>query len=397
MTSDPHPVKGEFDGIICFGGEDYWYHNRGHFDMQVMREMSRHLPVLYVNSIGMRVPRPSEGRMFLTRVRRKLRSIRRGVVPIRENFSVMSPIAAPSSLGRMMTGAFMPRQVRRAAASMGITSPLIWIACPPAAKFIDRIEHAGLVYQRTDRFEEFPNVDPVEIGRCDRILKERADLVVFCSRILHQQEGGSCSASVFADHGVDFAAFEMAGTGNSQPSDMQHIARPRAGFIGGIDSHTFDASFFSRVVQLLPDVQFVLVGACSLPEGWCAGPNVHMLGQRPYEAVPDYMAACDVLLMPWNQNEWIKACNPVKFKEYLAVGRPVVSTPFPELDHWPGSVSVAGDPGAFAEAISRSLEVPGDESARRRMVREHGWDRKTASIIDALEASGVLMRSTGRD
>ena len=72
-----------FDGIICFGGEDWWYHNRGHFDLQMMREFSGRCPVLYVNSIGMRMPRVGEGKMFFRRMARKLRSLRRGLVRVR--------------------------------------------------------------------------------------------------------------------------------------------------------------------------------------------------------------------------------------------------------------------------------------------------------------------------
>ena len=79
VQSADTPLR-RFDGIICFGGEDWWYHNRGHYDMQMMGRLSEHMPVLYVNSIGMRTPSPTEGRMFLHRVRRKLRSIRRGLV-----------------------------------------------------------------------------------------------------------------------------------------------------------------------------------------------------------------------------------------------------------------------------------------------------------------------------
>ena len=66
-----------FDGVICFGGEDWWYHNRGHYDIRMMRQLSKHVPVLYVNSLGMRAPDPREGAMFFRRILRKLGSFRR--------------------------------------------------------------------------------------------------------------------------------------------------------------------------------------------------------------------------------------------------------------------------------------------------------------------------------
>src|SRR5690606_25451344 len=113
------------------------------------------------------------------------------------------------------------------------------------------------------------------------------------------------------------------------------------------DEATFDPPLFGAVAKALPDVHFVLVGDCTIDADWQRLPNVSLLGRRPYEEVPAYMAACDVLIMPWNRSEWIRACNPVKLKEYLAVGRPVVSTSFAELARYEGYVEVADGPEAF--------------------------------------------------
>ena len=106
------PVR-RFDGIICFGGEDWWYHNRGHYDMQMMRRLSAHVPVLYVNSIGMRTPSPAEGRMFLHRIGRKLRSVRRGLVNVDRNFAVFSPLSAPGVLKTTLGRSLLARSTRR--------------------------------------------------------------------------------------------------------------------------------------------------------------------------------------------------------------------------------------------------------------------------------------------
>ena len=101
---NPSSDQPDFNGVICFGGEDWWYHNRGHYDMQIMRQMCTRMPVLYVNSIGMRTPSPGEGRMFVSRVRRKLRSMRRGLVHVSDGLSVYSPLLVPSKLGIALGG-----------------------------------------------------------------------------------------------------------------------------------------------------------------------------------------------------------------------------------------------------------------------------------------------------
>lgn len=390
------PVR-TFDGVICFGGVDWWYHNRGHYDLQMMRELSAHVPVLYVNSIGMRVPRPGKGGMFAKRVLRKLKSFSHGLTRVREDFWVLSPVVAPAGLGASMNEKALALQVRRAARQAGISRPLVWVACPPGQPVVDALEPVGVVYQRTDRFEEFKGVDRDRIARFDRLLKERADVTLFCSSWLMDQERDQPRESAFVDHGVDFQPFLDAGMGDTPPpEDTRALKGPIVGFVGGIDAHTFDPELFVEVARRVPEATFMLVGGCSLPEGWCELPNVTMLGQRPYDQVPGYMAAADVLIMPWNRSEWIRACNPVKLKEYLAVGRPIVSTPFPELERYQGLVRVGETAEEFAQEIRASLRGSFDPGPGRERVREQTWTAKANAVLDALayrdiEAEGPTM------
>jgi glycosyltransferase involved in cell wall biosynthesis len=395
MSTRTHTISRElpFDGVICFGGEDWWYHNRGHYDMQMMRELSAHVPVLYINSIGMRMPRVGEGRMFLTRIERKLRSISRGVVQVRPNFTVMSPTVIPGRLGMNVSRTLLAAQVNAAARQLGISRAIVWVACPPAEEVASRIDSIGLVYQRTDRYETFHNVDGAVIAGYDRRMKARADLTLFCSTTLYEAEREQCRHAKFVDHGVDYEWFSHAGMDPQEPGDVRDLSRPRAGFIGGIDAHTFDPDLFVEVARRLPRVQFVLIGACSLPPGWCREANVHMLGQRPYDAVAHYMASCDVLIMPWNRSEWIAACNPVKLKEYLAVGRPVVTTWFDELRRYDGLVHVASASNEFAEAIQRAIDNPDDSSWLRARVQDEKWSKKAEAVIAALMASRTEVRA----
>lgn len=379
----------EFDGVICFGGVDWWYHNRGHYDIQMMREFSQFMPVLYVNSIGMRMPKASEGRMFAKRIARKLRSFSRGVVRVRENFAVFSPMAVPGKRGMALSRRLLGIQVRRAAARMGIRRPLVWIACPPAVESVEKLNPVAVVYQRTDRFEAFRGIDPAQIKGYDTQLKARADVTVYCSSLLFDEEQAECRHAAYVDHGVDYAPFRAAGDDpESEPSDVRAIARPRVGFIGGIDAHTFDPQLFVDVASRLVGFQFVMVGACSLPEGWCKLPNVTFLGQRPYDQVAAYMAASDVLIMPWNRSEWIKACNPVKLKEYLAVGRPIVTTSFYELCRYEGLVHVANTAEAFASAVRDAATKAHDPEPGRERVCRSTWTDKAMSALRELEAVG---------
>lgn len=386
----------QFDGVICFGGEDWWYHNRAHYDMQMMREVSAHMPVLYVNSIGMRVPSPTEGGMFVKRVVRKLKSFQRGLVRIRERFAVQSPIVVPGRRGMALSSWILPRQVRRAARKVGIKKPLVWVACPPGAKFLDDLDPAKIVYQRTDRFECYEGVDADLIAGYDADLKRRADLVLYCSRHLFDAERESVGDKArFIDHGVDFTDFVAAGDdpearGSSAPTNIRSLGAPRVGFVGDIDSAVFDAELFLGVARALPDVTFVLVGGCTLAEGWCADvSNIELTGRVPYEDVARTMAAMDVLIMPWHRSEWIEACNPIKLKEYLATGRPIVSTDFPELAHYEGLIGVANDVSGFAALVGDALARPDAaqlEKGRAR-VADASWTSRATAALRAIQSA----------
>lgn len=379
-----------YDGIICFGGEDWWYHNRGHYDMRMMRELSAHMPVLYVNSLGMRVPRITEGSMFLRRIARKLSSIKRGFVKIEDNFGVLSPISLPGERGASLSKHWLARRINKAAKSMNINNPLVWVACPIAVGLVDSLNPAGLVYQRTDRYECFPGVKPSRVRACDDRLKASADLTVFCGDLLYEREAIRCRNACQIDHGVDYERFASAGENTeNQPADMASLPRPRVGFVGGIDSHTFDAALFRSLAEQLDDVQFVLVGACSLPDGWCELPNVTMLGQRPYEQVADYMAACDVLIMPWRTNQWIESCNPVKLKEYLAIGRPIVSTDFHQVRRYSGAIRISSAPQTFIKEVRNALKDSSDAADRRLRIAGQNWSVAAETAIQELEAIGL--------
>lgn len=407
----------DFDGVICFGDSDWWYHNHGHYDMQMMRQMAQHVPVLYINSIGVRVPSVSEGGMFVQRMRRKIQSLRRGLVTVQKNFSVFSPFVVPGKLGMHLSHPLMLLQVRWAARRLGIRHPLVWVVCPPAAAIVGQLRPAGLIYQRTDAYEDFPGVDANLIRRLDRRMKARADVTLFCSSYVLAREARDCRNAMFLDHGVDFDRFAAAGRtacGHAPdgaastnchgdtcdrscrtPCSMHRIGRPRVGFVGGIDSHTFDPDLFTEVACRLPDVQFILVGACSLPRGWCRSSNVSLLGQQPYDHIADYMAACDVLIMPWNRSAWIQACNPIKLKEYLAVGRPIVSTPFEELRRYDGLVHVAEDCDSFAAHVRRALSHPLAAETLRERVRHETWQARGCQVLAELARVGVHPRSSG--
>ena len=376
--------------VICFGGEDWWYHNRGHIDMQLMRRFARIGTTVYVNSIVMQKPSLQEGKKFFQKVLRKAKSITKGLQKSDAGFWVYGAFSLPVHhipWLRLINKVLLQLQLQRVIFQLGIQTPIVWVACPVACEVALKMKKIKLVYQRTDRFEEYPNVDTNTIRNYDRKMKTIADLTIFVNKMLFDTESVQCKKAIYVDHGVDFDFFSSAKDEKDIPNEMRDIKKPIVGFFGGIDNHTFDMGLIEKVVDLLPEMSFVFIGQASSDcSKLMSKKNVRMLGQKPYEQIPYYGMCFDVAIMPWRQNRWIEACNPIKLKEYLALGKPIVSTPFSELHRYRGVVYEAKTPREFAEYIKKAIveDSPALAIVRCKKVEHASWENKADLIINEL-------------
>ena len=377
--------------VLCFGGEDWWYHNRGHIDMQLMRRFSQLGTTVYVNSIIMQKPNLAQGRNFIRKLIRKTKSILTGLRKTDIGFWVYSPLSLPVhhvSWARGLNQAILHYQIRRVTRKLGIRHPVVWVACPAACDVAVKMRKSKLVYQRTDRFEEYPNVDGRIVTQYDRKLKMSADLTIFVSHSLYEQERSQCRHAFFLDHGVDYEMFACAEQNPYKPEDITHIPRPIIGFFGAIDDHSSDIPFIEKLIDLLPEMSFVFVGkASSDVSSLKSRKNIWLLGQKPYEMIPHYGKYFDVAILPWRQNCWTEAANPIKVKEYLALGKPFVSTPvFMELHQYCDVTYIGRTPEEFAARIEQALreDCPEKIAARKEKVRNETWDSKAELVLEEL-------------
>jgi len=268
-----------------------------------------------------------------------------------------------------------------------IHAPIIWVVCPAACDVAINMKKAKLIYLKTDVYEEFPNVDIELIRKHDLRLKAIAELTIFVSRALYDEELGQCRKAIYLDHGVDFHMFASAAQDPYKPEDIAEIPKPIVGFFGEIADYTVDINFIEKVTDYLPEKSFVFVGETSADcSGLAAKENVWMLGKKPYEEIPHYGKCFDVAIMPWRQNRWIELCNPIKLKEYLALGKPVVSTSFPELRNYLDVTYTAQTPEEFVRCIKKALAEDGIEkiAARKNKVQSFTWDSKAQMVLNQL-------------
>jgi len=379
---------------ICFGGQDWWYHHRAHIDLQLIRRFARMGTTLYVNSIVMQKPSLKKntggGKSFTHKLIRKTKSIFTGLKKSDAGFWVYSPFTLPVhhiSWARSLNESLLRKQMVNIVRKLEIHEPIIWVVCPAACDVAVNMKKAKLIYLKTDVYEEFPNVDIELIRGHDKRLKANADLTIFVSRALYDEESGQCRKAIYLDHGVDFHLFASAAQDPYKPEDIAEIPKPIVGFFGEIADYTVDIGFIEKVIDYLPGKSFVFVGEVSVDcSALVARENVWMLGKKPYEEIPHYGKCFDVAIMPWRQNRWVELCNPIKLKEYLALGKPVVSTPFTELQNFRDVVHEARNPEDFAEGIRKVLveDSPTRVVARRKKVETSTWDSKAELVLNKL-------------
>lgn len=380
----------EKPSLICFAGCDWWYHNKGIFAPQVMTRLARDYPVLFINSLGMRVPLLLDYKNSLRKIARKLRSMIRYLRKDKSGLYIFSPLSLPfkSRIGKLFNRAILLLQLRLVMKILKIRNPVYYLGCPPAWEVVKKQPRSLLVYEKTDIFDEMPGADKPYIGRLDDELTRAADLVLYVNTVLWQEGCKKNPDSLLIGHGVDFELFANAEQSKYIPEDIAHIPRPIVGFFGDISEDVCDLSLLEHLAGTLPEVSLVLVGPISSYINNLSNyDNVFFLGQKAYEQIPHYGKVFDVAIMPWKKNKWIEFCNPIKTKEYLALGKPIVSIDFPELKPFGDIVYAASNYDEFIDMIQKALAEDDPDLKRRRQerVKNETWDNKAKRIADFIE------------
>jgi glycosyltransferase involved in cell wall biosynthesis len=257
------------------------------------------------------------------------------------------------------------------------------VTIPTAWDVVRPMRRQSLVYNRSDRHSEFPEADRATIEVMEQDLLRSADSVLYVSRDLMADERAlTGDRAAFLDHGVDVEHFRPR-PADELPADLRALPGPRIGFFGALDDFVVDFDLLEHVAAEIPEASLVLIGDSTYPmERFARYGNVHWLGRRPYEEIPAYGSGFDVAIMPWVDTPWIHRSNPIKLKEYLALGLPVVSTEFAELEDYRDRVRTATDPAGFVTAIRESLELGPllDPEKLRESVLGYSW-RSRADVL----------------
>jgi UDP-galactopyranose mutase len=273
--------------------------------------------------------------------------------------------------------------------SAGLSRPLVaWYYTPMMLTFSRDLDATVVVFDAMDELSKF-KFAPVKLLDLEQELIDRADLVFTGGSSLYEVKKDRHDSVHLFPSSVDRVHFAKARARQFEPADQEDLNRPRLGFYGVIDER-FDIELLDTIAKMRPDWSFVMVGpvvkisAEDLPRR----PNIHYLGGKKYEQLPAYLSGWDVALMLFAMNESTQFISPTKTPEYLAGGKPVVSTPVRDVVRHYGhlqGVEIAATADEFVAACERMLNLD----------RDGDWLAEADLLLSATSWSTTQARMSG--
>jgi glycosyltransferase involved in cell wall biosynthesis len=298
----------------------------------------------------------------------------------------LSPTAATGELRRLLYEMMTKSK---------IDHPVLWYYTPMALDIARDVQATAIVFDCMDELSAFRGAPP-ELLKHEAELLKRADLVFTGGQSLYEAKRERHRRVYAFPSSVDVPHFLAARGHKTDPGDQQPIPHPRLGFFGVVDER-MDLDLIGAVASARPEWHLVIIGPCVKidPATLPRHANIHYLGMKTYDELPAYLSGWDVALLPFAKNESTKFISPTKTPEYLAAGRPVVSTsvrdvvrPYGEQ----GLVRIADQPDEFIRAIEQALIAQPAEWQERvdRFLSAMSWDRTwsdMSSLIDSVSLS----------
>jgi glycosyltransferase involved in cell wall biosynthesis len=364
----------------------------------IARRLSLHNDVLFVESIGGRTGVGHSGR-DLARLTSRLISALKGPVKISDRLWRLSPIVVPihwPSLHHFNVH-LLRRQLAWAASRCFRSDRRVIWAFSPSFGMLSRVLSAdAVVYHCVDQHIVERGPGGVHLEEFERRLAEWADLMVVTSRTLETEKRNLARRVLCVENPVDFNHFHQAADETVQVAPEMHtLHRPIVGYIGNIASYKIDFALLRSVAEQNEQMTFVLIGEIGVGESRTPVTelrklrNVRLLGPRPFAELPGYIKGFDVCTIPFLTSGVGAHSFPMKFFEYLASGKPVVTTPLPALREYFPLCRVASDAESFAHALREAIEFDSTHTKsieRVRAAQEHGWDREFSQLSRQVSA-----------
>jgi len=373
--------------IVCFAkdwSEDPTSNNH------VMRLLAERNKVLWLNSITTRTPTFTSG-SDVRKIGRKLKAFMRGADEVSPGLSVFTPVVLPfphSAWAARLNQVILKASVGMLRVQRRMSPFQLWSFLPSAVRYVGKFGEELLVYYVTDEFSQFKHLDGQKMAAMDREMCERADIVFATAHTLVERKKQFNPETHLASHGVDHAHFASTLAESTLPApEMTALPKgPVIGFVGLIESW-IDVSLLDVIAERRPSWQIVLIGKSNVDlSSLKRHNNIYLLGRKPYAELPRYLKAFTVGVIPFVLNELTLNVNPIKLREYLSAGLPVVSSDIPEVRSYADDRDcfVAANHDQFLSALDQAVnsDTPEARHLRSQAMRRESWEQKVAELGD---------------
>lgn len=358
----------------------------------IMRHFLPENRLLWVHTIGLRTPR-----LTVYDIKRSAEKVASWLRPkksvetesLHHNLRLLSPVMIPYNTIRPIRGfnrESVVRSVRQAMREWNFNDPVLLATQPLASDYAGRLGESLTVYYCVDDFTLWPGMNQPELVRAmENALLSQADLVVAVSDSLCASRSNGREATRLLTHGVDIEHFQRATLPQEKPEPLKALSGPIIGFYGLIDKH-FNRELVAAILDARPDWQVVCIGTKRLDLSELeTRANFHWLPPVPYEKLPAYAACFNVAFIPYLVNAHTQSANPLKLREYIATGKPVVTTPMAEVFRFKELIFIANDSPAFIEAIEQALSAPPNPMRINEALVGESWQDKAKQLSGWIE------------
>jgi len=356
--------------LVVFG-EDWASHPSS--TQHLIKRQLNSSKVLWINSIGLRQPGLSYEDMKRVYNKAKAMMVKSDVekTPHHKNLTIVNPKTFPAPQSRWMRqicSATLSNNILNEMAKVDISRPILWTSLPTAVDIVGKLGECASVYYCGDDFQYLAGVDNEIVTEMEAELAEKVDLILVASRELEKKFPPH--KTQYLPHGTDFNLFSAP---CDRPCDLP-VGKPIAGFYGSIENWV-DVSLIGEAANVLPEWNFVLIGDIKTDVSILRNrDNVFFLGKKLHHQLPAYVQNWHVAMLPFLNNEQIHSCNPLKLREYLASGTPIVSTRFPAAEQYQNQIYISDSEKDFIDSIVRSSFDVNQNDVKQHMLENiHSW------------------------
>ncbi|HJP91707.1 MAG TPA: glycosyltransferase family 1 protein [Pyrinomonadaceae bacterium] len=331
------------------------------------------------------------------------RSMRLDVREAETGVHVVVPQLPDGLRSDVAINAVMKEMVRQLFIDHNINEYVFWYYTPMALKFTDHFKPIASIYDCMDELSAFKGAHS-QLPILEKQLFRQVDLVFTGGQSLYEAKCSQHRAVYAFPSSIDAAHFRKARTAVKDPEDQAGIPHPRLGFFGVIDER-FDSELLDQMAMKRPDWHFVMIGPVVKidPEKLPKRPNIHYLGPKKYKQLPDYLAGWDIALLLFARNESTRFISPTKTPEYLAAGKPVISTSIRDVVRPYGElklVEIADSSEEFIQAAEKILSRTDRAEWLQKVdtfLKDISWDKtwmQMSQLIDEVIERNRPARST---